>query len=107
MKAKIQINITHVAQEDQVPEKEFTRTSMLSLELPLDSAAFMEAVETLTTDNLSNMINRLCHLVMADGDRYVEAMKKAGIKQPELPLGEQAVLPPEEQAVLPAGEQGE
>jgi hypothetical protein len=106
MKAKIRIDITHTAREDQVPEMEFTRTSMLSLELPLDSAAFLEAVETLTTNNLSNMINRLCAGVMTDGERYVEAMKKAGIKQPELPFEEQAALPPGEQAVLPAGEQG-
>jgi hypothetical protein len=107
MKAKISIDITHTVREDRVPEMDFTRTSTFSLELPLGADAFLEAVEALTTNNLSNMLNRLCAKVIDDGKRYVEIMNKKVSQQPASPVGEQAALPPGEQAVLPAGEQGE
>ena len=104
MKAEITIKLTHCVNEDDLPEKVFERSSTIGVELPVaEDTDLMGAIENLVNSNMRSMVETLCTRVQASAAKYIEASRKAGIKQPQLGLenkdgqsvqGLQAAVPP-------------
>ena len=97
MKAEISVRIIHGVREPEIPEKDFVRTSTIGIELPVaKDKDFLDALDSLVSGHLSTLILELCAKVRVDGDKYLERMKKEGIRQPELPMDQPVVEQPSE-----------
>lgn len=86
MRAEITVRITDTAREGEIPERTFSSTAPLSLELPTDADEFLESLDSLMAQTLSPIVKRLAAKVQSDIAKYLEEARKSGLRQPELPL---------------------
>lgn len=85
MHANITVTISDTATGNEIPERKFTASAPLALELPQGADEFIESLETLVTRNLNPMLQRLVQRVQEDMQAYIEYVEKTGLKQPDLP----------------------
>lgn len=89
MKLKIQMTVSDAVSVNGLPEETVESSKSMTLELPVSVEEFVEAVETLLTDNLVKAVQPLVNSVDFKATAVLARMKKSGLSQPEL-------LPPAE-----------
>jgi hypothetical protein len=84
MKLTITITASDAVSINGLPEEVVSSTKNISMELPVDMDDFIEAVETLITDNLTKAVRPLVLATLKKSDAAVVRMQKLGLTQPEL-----------------------